>query len=122
MAVFGSDQDRVHELHGNHMIGLATPSRGAQHTEMWRARMDPGAATPPHAHDYEEVVLVLAGTGRAAVGDEEIRYKPGDTVILPAGKVHQIFAETETDMVAAMPIGSTIRLPDGELLDLPWRK
>ncbi|MBI3781975.1 MAG: cupin domain-containing protein [Deltaproteobacteria bacterium] len=104
------------------MIGLATPSRGAQSTEMWRGRMDPGAATPPHVHEHEEIVYILAGEGRATVGDQEVRYRSGDTMILPGGKVHQIFAETNTDIVSAMPIGGTVRLPNGELLDLPWRK
>ncbi|MEN9886989.1 MAG: hypothetical protein RL758_1567, partial [Pseudomonadota bacterium] len=36
-------------------------------------------------------------------------------------KVHQIFAETECEFVAAMPIGGTVRLPDGVVMELPWR-
>jgi hypothetical protein len=35
--------------------------------------------------------------------------------------VHQIFAETECEFVAAMPIGGTVRLPDGVVMELPWR-
>ena len=58
----------------------------------------------------------------ASFANATIRYRAGDTVILPAGKVHQIFAETSTDIVSAMPLGTAIRLPDGQLLDLPWRK
>ena len=122
MSVFHEEQNQEHELQGNHMVGLATPNRGAEQVEMWRARMDPGAATPPHSHEHEEVLLILSGTGRATIEGNEVRYRAGDTLILPAGKVHQIFADTHTDIVSAMPIGTPVRLPDGQLLDLPWRR
>ncbi|HXZ86812.1 MAG TPA: cupin domain-containing protein, partial [Myxococcota bacterium] len=62
------------------------------------------------------------GNGRAVVGDHEVRYQPGDTLILPPFDVHQIFAESESEFVSAMPIRSTVKLPDGTLMDLPWRK
>ena len=119
--LFHQDQDVTHELHGNHMIGVATPSRGARSVEVWRGRMDAGAATPPHRHDHEEVVVILSGSGRATVDGQEIRYQPGDTIILPGAKVHQIFAESDTEFVAAMPIGSAIETAAGEPLALPWR-
>jgi quercetin dioxygenase-like cupin family protein len=34
----------------------------------------------------------LSGSGRATVADREVRYQAGDTLILPPGQVHQIFA------------------------------
>jgi quercetin dioxygenase-like cupin family protein len=51
-----------------------------------------------------------------------VRYDAGDTLILPAGEAHQIFAETESEFVSAMPIGGTVRLPDGAVMELPWRQ
>jgi quercetin dioxygenase-like cupin family protein len=51
-----------------------------------------------------------------------VRYRAGDTLILPADEVHQIFAEEDSEFVSAMPIGGTIKLPDGTVMDLPWRK
>jgi quercetin dioxygenase-like cupin family protein len=120
----GAEQDAappVHSLHGNHMSGLATPGRGARQIEMWRGRMEAGAATPPHRHDTEEVVLILSGSGRATVGDRALQYAPGDTLILPPDLVHQIFADTATELVSAMPSGGTVQLPDGTVMELPWR-
>lgn len=113
--------NQSHSLGGNHVTGLATPTRGASQTEMWIGRMDAGSATPPHSHDTEEIVHILAGSGRATVGDREARYEAGDTLILPPGIVHQIFADTPTGFVSAMPMGGTVRLPDASALDLPWR-
>jgi quercetin dioxygenase-like cupin family protein len=121
MAVFHRDEDRSFTLQGNHMTGLATPSRDARDVEVWRARMDAGAATPPHRHDHEEIVVVLSGRGRAIVGEREVSFQAGDTLVLPAGVVHQLFSETESESIAALPRRSTIRTADGEVMDLPWR-
>jgi quercetin dioxygenase-like cupin family protein len=122
MTVFRKDQNQVHSMQGNHIVGVATPSSGAQQVEMWYGRMDANSATPPHSHDTEEVVLFLGGSGRATVGNSEVTYQSGDTLILPPNEVHQIFAETESEFVSAMAIGGTLKLPDGMVLDLPWRK
>lgn len=121
-AVFRKEQNQIHSMQGNHIAGVATPTTGAQQVEMWFGRMDANAATPPHSHDTEEVVLFLKGSGRATVADREVRYQSGDTLILPAGAVHQIFSETESEFVSAMPLGGTVKLPDGVVIDLPWRR
>jgi quercetin dioxygenase-like cupin family protein len=122
MTVLRREQNQVHSMQGNHIAGVATLGRGARQVEMWHGRMDAGSATPPHSHDTEEVVLFLTGRGRATVADREVRYDAGDTLILPAGEVHQIFAETESEFVSAMPIGGTVKLPDGVVIELPWRR
>lgn len=122
MSVFRKEQNQVHSMQGNHIAGVATPTSGARQVEMWHGRMDANSATPPHSHDTEEVVLFLKGSGRATVGNREVRYQPGDTLILPPAQVHQIFADTESEFVAAMPIGGTVKLPDSTVIDLPWRK
>ena len=119
--VFRKEQNQIHSLEGNHVASVATPASGAQQVEMWHGRMDANSATPPHSHDTEEVVLFLKGSGRATLSGHEVRYQTGDTLVLPAGQVHQIFAEAESEFVAAMPIGGTVTLPDGMVIDLPWR-
>lgn len=121
MSVFRRKQNRVHSMQGNHIAGVATPASGAQQVEMWRGRMDASSATPPHSHDTEEVIVFLTGSGRATVGDREVRYEAGDTLILPPAQVHQIFAETESEFVSAMPLRGTVTSPDGAVIDLPWR-
>ncbi len=123
MSIFHKQDDQTFELQGNHMIGLATPSRGAEQVEVWRAKMDVGAATPPHCHDDAEIVVVLKGSGVAKVGDQEQSFEEGDTLILPARQVHQLICTTSAvDGIVAMPLGSPVRTPDGEVMELPWRK
>ena len=122
MTVFPYEHNQIRDMEGNHIAGVALPTNGAREVEVWRGRMDANSATPPHSHDTEEVVLFLTGSGRATVADREVCYQPGDTLILPPAQVHQIFAETASEFVSAMPIGGTVKLPDGMVIDLPWRK
>jgi len=121
VAVFSFARNQTHSMQGNHIAGVATPGSGARQIEMWRGRMEAGAATPPHRHSGEEVVLILSGSGRATVDGQEVRYAAGDTLILPANAVHQIFAESDSEFVSAMPLGDTVALPDGTVMNLPWR-
>jgi quercetin dioxygenase-like cupin family protein len=100
MSVFRKEQNQIHSMQSNHIAGVATPTSGAKEVEMWHGRMDANSATPPHSHDIEEVILFLKGNGRATVSDYEVRYQPGDTLILPPAQVHQIFAESVLDASA----------------------
>ena len=120
-AVWRKEQHQVHTMEGNHIAGVATPSTGARQVEMWLGRMDAGSATPPHRHDTEEIVHFIRGSGWACVDGREVPYGSGDTLMLPAGQVHQLFCETESEFVSAMLMGATVSLPDGVAMDLPWR-
>ncbi len=64
MSVFRKEQNQVHSMQGNHIVGVATPTTGAQQVEMWHGRMDANSATPPHSHTTEAVVVFLTGSGR----------------------------------------------------------
>lgn len=111
------------ELMGNHMRGLATPSRGAAEVAVWRGITEPGATTPPHTHDHEEVLVVLAGSGSASMDGEQVDVSPGDVLIVPPNKLHQLFGPADgepLDAIAVMPIGTRTFLPDGEELQAPW--
>jgi quercetin dioxygenase-like cupin family protein len=60
----------VHELPGNVLRGLATPSRGSTEIMLWNHRAEAGGASPPHWHDHDQVIYVLRGC-RVVVGDDE---------------------------------------------------
>jgi mannose-6-phosphate isomerase-like protein (cupin superfamily) len=47
----------------------------------------PGRA-PDHYHEYEEVLLILAGRGRMWAGRTSTPIGPGSCVFLPRGQVH----------------------------------
>lgn len=102
----------------------AGQAEGLTQLSVWRQTLAPGAATPPHRHDCDEVVLCQSGQGELHVGDQAFRFGPACTLVLPRGRDHQIFNTGSTPMeivglFGASPVGTF--LPDGEALALPWR-
>lgn len=97
---------------------------GLQQISLWRQNLAPGAATPPHSHDHDEVVLCLSGQGEVHIDGVAHPFTGGDTVVLPHGPVHQIFnvAAQPLEILGVFggtPVGTF--LPDGTALSLPWR-
>ncbi len=103
---------------------LAGADLGARHLSMWRQTMAPGAATPPHRHACEEVVLVQSGRGHVLIDGREVPFGPDTTLVLPAGVDHQIVNSGDEPLCtlavfAATPVATA--LPDGQPIALPWR-
>lgn len=98
---------------------------GLQQLSVWRQTLAPGAATPPHRHTCDEVVLCLSGWGEVHEdGTAPQRFGPDHTVLLPRGRMHQIFAcgPMPLELIgvfAQTPVA--VELPDGSALELPWR-
>jgi quercetin dioxygenase-like cupin family protein len=97
---------------------------GLQQLSVWRQRMAPGAATPPHRHGEDEVVLCLSGRGEVHIDGVTHAIRGGHTVVLPRGALHQIFNTGDEPMETLGVFGgSPVRTytPDGAELPLPWR-
>lgn len=97
---------------------------GLEQISIWRQTLAPGAATPPHQHDCDEVVLCLAGWGEVHADGEVKRFGADSTIILPRGRDHQLFNTGALPMELVGVFGATpvvARLPDGSALELPWR-
>jgi quercetin dioxygenase-like cupin family protein len=101
----------------------AGQAQGLSQLSLWRQTLAPGAATPPHQHDCDEVVLCLAGVGELHQGGEVQRFGAHTSVVLPRGVVHQLFSVGSTPLeligvFGATPVGTL--LPDGQAIELPW--
>jgi quercetin dioxygenase-like cupin family protein len=56
---------------------------------------EPGQVSPIHAHPTaDEIYHVLEGEGLFDDGRRQVRVRPGDTVIFPAGEVHRVQSVT----------------------------
>ncbi|WIT13628.1 cupin domain-containing protein [Paucibacter sediminis] len=102
----------------------AGEAEGLSQLSVWRQSMAPGAGTPPHSHDCDEVVLCLAGSGELHSNGRVQRFGANCTLVLPKGELHQFFNVGEVALetlgiFAATPVAT--HLPEGEALDLPWR-
>ncbi len=111
------------ELPGIEHLTVAGAAQGLTRLSMWRQSMAPGSATPPHRHDCEEVVLVLAGSGEVDIGGTRHAFGADSTLVLPRDLPHQIFNTGSVPLVtvaafSATPVGTF--LPDGAPIALPW--
>lgn len=101
--------------------GLASPSRGASETCVWRLQVHPGAEPAEHSFDHEEVLIATAGRALASLAGTSHEVTAGDAVIVPA---HTSFSLANPgaepfEAVVALPVGALARMPDGQTLVPP---
>lgn len=125
-AMYAIDQTTLPHatLPGIDHVTLAGRDHGLEQLSVWRQRIDAGAATPPHRHDCEEVVLCEAGEGELHIEDRVVPFRAGTTVTIPRNEPHQIFSTGTVPLeivavFAATPVEAF--LPDGTKIELPWR-
>jgi mannose-6-phosphate isomerase-like protein (cupin superfamily) len=109
------------DLDGTHVIGLASPSRGAAETSVWRLTLDPGSSSPEHTLDREEIFVALAGTARAVIAGRATDVRPGDALIVPPAVPFTI-ANPGTEpfeAVVSLPVGACATVA-GEPMTPPW--
>lgn len=119
-----------------HTTPAATPIPGVAHAtwagqaeglsqlSVWRQSLAAGAATPPHRHDCDEVVLCQSGRGTLHVGGQALPFVAPCTLVLPRQQPHQIVNDGDSPMEIVGVFGGTpvgTWLPDGTELALPWR-
>lgn len=106
---------------GTHVTGLASPSRGARATSVWRLRLDPDEVSPEHTLNAEEVFVALAGAATATLAGEAIEVRAGDALIVPPRQTFTIATAGDEpfEAVVCMPAGGTAIL-DGETIVPPW--
>ncbi len=102
----------------------AGQAEGLTQLSVWRQRLAPGAATPPHSHDCDEVVLCQSGQGCLTVEGVSQTFDASSVLVLPRGRAHQIVNTGSTAMeiiglFGASPVGTFG--DDGAALPLPWR-
>jgi mannose-6-phosphate isomerase-like protein (cupin superfamily) len=101
----------------------AGAEHGLNQLSLWRQTLAPGAATPPHRHDCDEVVLCQGGWGEVHVDGRAHSFGADSTLLLPKGTVHQIFnvGELPLEILGILPsteVGTY--LPEGQRVELPW--
>jgi quercetin dioxygenase-like cupin family protein len=122
MPVITAHDAPTFELGGTHVTGLASPSRGATHTSVWRLTLAAGAASPPHALTHEEVFVALRGRleVRYATGETE-SVEAGGALIVPAGVEFTLVnpGDEPFEAVATLPVGGSATVA-GEEVTPPW--
>lgn len=102
----------------------ASRADGLRQLSVWRQSLAAGAATPPHRHDCDEVVICLEGQGQLDTEGQQQSFGSGQVLILPRQRVHQFCNVGAQALEIIGILGQTpVRtcLPDGTPLDLPWQ-
>jgi len=63
-----------------------------KHRSMTLFAFDKGEEISTHASDGDAMVTVLDGMGKITIGEEETLVKAGETIVMPAGVPHAVFA------------------------------
>ncbi len=122
MPIIRSEDAPTFQLPGLDVLGLASPSRGAKQTSVWRVQLAPQSPGVPHSVDREEIFVALTGRAIAELGGESIEVNAGDALIVPAG---QRFALSNPgpepfDALALAPVGVRAHLDGQEPFAPPW--
>lgn len=84
-----ADGSQIRELAG-------IPSGNASNQSLAEATVPAGDDTIEHYHrTTEEIYLFTGGSGRMRLGDEEFAVRAGDTVVIPPGVKHKLWAGEE---------------------------
>lgn len=124
MGIFKNSELETLELPGLRHQTIGGHKQGVKSMEVWVQTMAPGAATPVHRHECEEVILVLSGSGTCTVGDETFSFGPNSTLVLESDTVHQIVntSDEEMKLVAALGMAPVrVKTGDGAPLPVPWQ-
>jgi len=121
MAVITTEQARHFDQGGVHVVGLAAPSRGSREISAWHLHLEPGAASPPHALDREEVFLVLEGAIHATYADRVETAGVGEALLLAPHEEVTLSAPEDAALraVAILPAGALATV-GGEAHVPPW--
>jgi len=113
----------AHALGGIEHRTIAGLAHGLETLDVWQQRMQPGAATPAHHHQCEEVIVVLAGRGAVEIDGTLREVAAGESIVIPPGVPHRLLNTGDADLETLGVFGEAPARafgPDGALIELPW--
>jgi mannose-6-phosphate isomerase-like protein (cupin superfamily) len=112
----------THEMGGTRFTSLATPSRGATDTSVWKVEILPGTPATPHSLTREEVFVVLEGAASVRIAGDSGQAGAGDAIVVPAGADFELTnaGPGPLRLLCCLPVGGQARLADGSTFTPPW--
>jgi mannose-6-phosphate isomerase-like protein (cupin superfamily) len=111
------------ELPGLQHQTLASHAAGIDSFEIWHQSLGPGAATPLHRHDCEEVIIFTGGEGVMRHAGTQTPCVAGTVLLCQPNELHEIVntgseALTLYGILAISPV--PVLAEDGTAIALPW--
>jgi mannose-6-phosphate isomerase-like protein (cupin superfamily) len=123
MPTFVHSNRPVFTLPGLRHQTLAGGADGLARLEIWYQSLDPGAATPLHYHECEEVVVIQSGRGQLLIEGHATNFGPDTTLTVAPRVLHQIVNTGDSEMRLIAVFSETparVFTPDETLMALPW--
>ena len=122
MPIIKSEVAPTFDIHGVHVTGFASPSRGSAETCVWRLVVPPGNPGAVHSVDREEIFVALSGGAEVTLASETMTLAAGDTLVVPPHVPFSLANPGREPFVAivAFPVGGQAALPDGPAFTPPW--
>ena len=122
MPVLTAPAAPTHDLGGARFTSLATPSRGATDTAVWKVEILPGTPATPHALTREEVFVVLEGKASVRIAGNAGQAEAGDAIVVPPGTEFELAnaGAGPLQLLCCLPVGGQARLADGSTFTPPW--
>lgn len=124
MAVIEHTNIKAFNIPGINHQTLCDVTQGCRSMEIWQQTVAPGAATPVHRHDCEEAIIVLSGSGKLIIADQEQNFGPNSTLYIPANAIHQLInsGDEEMHLIASLAMSPVqVFTADDQLIPLPWQ-
>lgn len=112
----------IFEIPNVRFEGLASPSRGARETAVWRVTLAPNAPGGLHSLSREEVLVALSGVAEARIGEITHRFAAGDAIVVPAETTFAL-ANPGPEIfvaIAVLPVGAQARMGTEPAFTPPW--
>ncbi|MCM0612311.1 cupin domain-containing protein [Marinobacter sediminum] len=125
MPVYNNEEVEIFELPGIKHQTVGGLKQGVESMEVWMQSIAPGASTPAHCHDCDEVIIILSGSGECTVAGETTKFGPNSTLIIKPDVVHDIVntSSEEMKLVAALGMGPVrVKTDEGKPLAVPWEQ
>jgi mannose-6-phosphate isomerase-like protein (cupin superfamily) len=122
MPVIPAPAAPTHDLPGTRFTTLASPSRGAAETSVWRLELLPGADARVHSVTREEIFVALDGAATATLDGVAHDVRAGDTLVLPPGTGFSIAAAGDVPFraIVCLPVGGQAAFAGGAPFTPPW--
>jgi mannose-6-phosphate isomerase-like protein (cupin superfamily) len=113
------DREPFETKDGSTVVELAHPAFSvAKNQSLAEAAVPAAGETVSHLHPRaEEIYAFTAGRGRMALGEEVFEVAAGDTVVIPPGTPHKLWADADGPLVLLCASSPPYSHEDTELLE-----
>jgi quercetin dioxygenase-like cupin family protein len=121
VSVVGLADGKRTDLPGGHWVCelISGALNGATASMLGFSTWQPGASTKQLVHEVDELCYIVEGEGKLSIGEEEVSYRAGQAVLVPAGVPHGVVNDSDAPMSMVYVFSSPAYPPTREAVADP---